>query len=301
MDKRQRASWLATGERRTEKWLAKSGTRLGRSIPYVLATEDQRRYGDRGWIPQGLGLDPVSGLLFQGYYYGGWVRRGAALAVLDPASERVVTDVRLGGPGLRPRHAGGVTVDGKRLLVTDRGWLYTYELDEVLNARRGRTVRQIAPTLPIDGGSYATAHEDRLYVGLFGESLLFTYERVRGGWASVGEAMSTPVNGQGVLVRDQEFVFSTSRGTHHMSKLVVRPRDAGGDDTEDRSHRLPNMSEGIVELDGELVVTYESGAAAYSRPFDGLVDGERRRGRPETMWPLARLTHTPLAEVGLSE
>ncbi|MFT4298040.1 MAG: hypothetical protein QM597_00135 [Aeromicrobium sp.] len=295
MRRRHVAAWLATGQQRTEGWVADSGSRLGMEIPFVRASGSRR-----AWVPQGLALDPQTGHLLQSYYARTRLGYRSWLAVLDPSQGRIVNVVRLGGPGRTPHHAGGVAVDGERVYVTDKGWLHTYRRADV---RRGRwwPIRQVHAPQRVEGGSYAAMHADRLYLGDFAGALLFTYERDGQRWRRVGDPIVTPPEGQGVVVRDQEFVFSASRGQHHAAYLVVQPRSSreGQAGSKTRHYRLPNMAEGVVEVGGELITTYESGAACFVRPFRGLRDGEPVQGRPETMWPLARLTHTPLSALGL--
>ena len=55
------------------------------------------------------------------------------------------------------------------------------------------------------------------------------------------------------------------------------------------------IAEAIVEVSGELITTYESGASPYSRPSAygfGLVTGR--------MWASTHMTCTPIASLGLA-
>jgi hypothetical protein len=97
------------------------------------------------------------------------------------------------------------------------------------------------------------------------------------------------------VVRDGEFVFSTSPNRFDEGSLIVQDRETG-----DRSdpYTLPNMAEGVVEVDGNLVTTYESSAEHYSN--DGS-DWGWVPGVPDDddLWANPYLTVTPLSALGL--
>jgi len=98
------------------------------------------------------------------------------------------------------------------------------------------------------------------------------------------------------VVRDGELVFSTSPNRFDEGSLIVQDRDTG-----ERSdpYTLPNMAEGVVEVDGNLVTTYESTARQYDD------DGSRFGWVPgvpddDDLWANPFLTQTPLSALGLS-
>ncbi|MBB6628278.1 hypothetical protein H5V45_13200 [Nocardioides sp. KIGAM211] len=296
--------WVEHGLDRNEDWLEGNGSGLGPIIPYVAATGD-----DRGWIPQGLGYDPASGLLLQSYYN----HHGdpATMALIDPTSGHPMGDVALGGYTDNgrptdygtPGHAGGVAVDGDNVYVTSEGQVYTYSLNDMQNASSGDEVPQVAPPQELAASSYSTIKDGQLYVGDFDSNTMYAYNKGPDGqWQPVvgsnGQPLPipTPDNVQGVLVRDGEFVFSTSSGRGNESQLIVQDRNSG-----DRSdpYTMPNMSEGVVEVNGNLITTYESGAAEYDH-WDGKLGWLWGVKDSDSLWANPYMTSTPLGELGLS-
>lgn len=289
--------WVEEGLRKNEEWLSGNDSGLGPLIPNTAATGD-----DRGLIPQGLGYDPGSMTLLQGYY----TKDGDShLALIDEVTGREIGEVQLGGydrPGQEsggPTHAGGVTVDGDDVYVVDNGEVYTYSLSDIRSRAPGETVTQSAPPQTgLDGGSYSTMKDGRLYLGDHGNNELHVYERGSSGdWVKV-ETIETPEDCQGVIVRDDELVFSSSYGRHQdHSSLIVQDLDGNRSDP----YLLPSMSQGVVEVDGELVVTYESGAEEFDHATPGnsgwwwLLDDYR------DLWANPYMTRTPLSELGLAE
>lgn len=288
--------WVEEGIARNQEWLDDYGSELGPPIPSIGA------WGDgRGLIPQGLGYDPATGLLLQGYYDHD-EGDPSVLALIDQLTGEKVGEVNLGGvpldqSGLKdvdhgtPGHAGGVSVQGNNVYVTDyvdgQAKVYTYSLSDMRSAGRGETVQpQTVQTLP-HGGSYSAVRNGLLYLGTFNETQEGTLHVYRpdgkGGWTEMPErAVSTPPQCQGVIVRDGEYVFSTSWGRGNESSLVVQDHDGSRE-----TYTFPNMSEGVVEVDGNVLVTYESGATEYSVDDDDL-------------WPNKTMTSTPLAGLGLT-
>jgi hypothetical protein len=297
--------WVERGLEKNEDWMKDTGSSLGPLIPNTQATGD-----DRGWIPQGLGYDPVLGQLVQSYY----TEDGTStIAVIDEATGREVNEVVLGGdttedgkvvPGPAPGHAGGVAVDGDQVYVTSGKKVWTYSLSDLRSASPGDTVQPSAAH-PVAAGSYSAFHDGRLYVGDHYGNKLYAYEKDgSGGWTPVTgsdgepEVIETPEKVQGVVVRDGELVFSTSFGRQNESALVVQDRETGerGD-----PYPMPNMSEGVVEVDGELLTTYESGAATYDDAGTGAAGWLWGVPDDDGLWATQHMTRTPLSELGLTE
>ena len=290
--------WVERGLDRNRNWMEGNDSGLGPLIPNTQATGD-----DRGWIPQGLGYDPSSGLLLQGYYT---KDEGdlSSLSLIDEASGLELNQVNLGGEVSEggttqdygtPSHAGGVTVDGDHVYVTSDNQVWTYSLSEMRNAGSGAPVNPTAPPQSVSAGSYTAFADGTLYVGDHYGDQLYAYEKDPSGqWQPVTGTdgspvvIETPPSVQGVVVRDGEFVFSTSSGRESGSSLVVQDAETGerGD-----PYPMPNMSQGVVEADGDLITTYESGAGAYSEPT----------GDADDLWANPHMTRTPLGELGLSE
>jgi len=290
---------------KNEEWLKRSGSELGPMIPNIAATGD-----GRGWIPQGLGYDPVTGTLLQGYYTkdGEDMGDAAYLALIDELTGKEKGEVTLGGTyyndegrpldGGIPTHAGGVSVDGDNVYVVDNGEVYTYSLSDIRRGGSGETVDQSAPPQKgMSGGSYSAVKDGKLYLGHHEDNELHVYTREGDQWVKE-HTIETPDNCQGVLVRDNEFVFSASSGRHEdNSQLYVQQFDSN---TRGR-YDLPSMSQGVVEVNGELVVTYESGAEEFDTA--SALHGGWWWGQNDysDLWANPHMSRTPLSEVGLTQ
>ncbi|TQL69752.1 hypothetical protein FB381_3666 [Nocardioides albertanoniae] len=287
---KRRHRWVDRGTARTETWLNRSGGSLGPLIPHIAATAVLTGLEDRGWVPQGLAFSPEAKLLLQGYHGD---KLGSALALIDEPSGELINAVYLGGPKgsvAGPVDAGGVAVIGDEVFVCREGnppRLYRYSLAQILHAEPLSTVFTVSSLVAIAAGSYLAAAKDLIYVGSHANNRLYKYIRKNDTWQiKTPIGVRTPVGTQGVVIRDEEYVFSVSRGPAKRSKLVVQDRVT----IRPRAVQwLPNLAEGVAEVDGEFVVTYQSGARRYSR-------GTSSRGQA---WPSTHMTRTPLARLGL--
>ena len=218
----------------------------------------------------------------------------ATLALVDAVTGQEIGDVNLAGvpdpfggsTGTGPSHAGGVSVQGDSVIVVDKGKVYTYSMSDIRRQQSGASVSATdVQTVPA-GGSYSAIKDGRLYLGDYAADTLYVYEQdASGSWqpardaSGSAEVIDTPDKAQGVVVRDGEFVFSTSPNRFDEGSLIVQGRDTG-----ERSdpYTLPHMSEGVVEVDGTLVTTYESTAEQYDDDGStyGWVPGVPRLRRP---------------------
>lgn len=288
--------WVEEGIAKNKKWLAESGGGLGPLIPNTAATGD-----DRGLIPQGLGYDPDSGMLVQGYY----TKAGESyVALIDPVTGQEIGEAELGGytrPGEQsegPTHAGGVTVVGDSVYVVDNGEVYTYSLKALRNATPGTPVTQTyPPQKELNGGSYSAYHDGLLYLGDHEKDKLYVYKPDADGiWRQI-DSVDTPANCQGVLVRNGEFVFSASSGRHeNHSQLYVQDFDGN----RSQPYDLPSMSQGVVEVDGNLVVTYESGAEEFDHARVGNSGWWWGSDDYRDLWANRFMSEIPLSELSLS-
>lgn len=285
-------AWVAHGLDRNDDWTRGNGSGLGPLIPNTAAGGDTR-----GLTPQGLGYDAATRSLLQAYY---GPDHDSVLSVIDEVSGKEVTEVELGGYGAAsdaaPEHAGGVAVDGDRVYVTDKGTVYTYSLKEIRDSTPGEPVPQSARPQSLDGGSYATVHEGRLYLGDHDANEMHVYTRGPTGWVKE-ETVQTPELVQGVAVRDGEYVFSTSYGRDNASSLVVQDRASG---ERGEPYPLPNMSQGVVEVDGRLIASYESAAGKFSEPTSEFRWPWEDSGMAD-LWANPFMTSTPLSELGLTD
>ena len=302
LDEETRA-WVEQGLEKNKEWEGESGSTFGPLIPNTLATGD-----DRGLIPQGLAYDPRTGTYVMSYYTPDGT---STLALVDSVTGEEIGDVDLAGlydpyadpPSPGPSHAGGVSVQGDEVVVVDKGKVYTYSMSELRGQKNGGTANATSVQDVPDGGSYSAIHDGKLYLGDYGADKLYVYEKdASGHWQPSRDASGhvevhdTPDKAQGLVVRDGEFVFSTSPNRFDEGSLVVQDRESG-----ERSdpYTLPNMAEGVVEVDGNLVTTYESTADKYS---DDGSDWGWVPGVPDDddLWANPYLTVTPLAALGLS-
>lgn len=317
--------WLKNGMDKTVEWFEKNEGSFGPLIPNLGASGDKR-----GLTPQGLGIDPNTGWIIQTSYShdGG----NSVLSMVDPTTGQETVDVELGGwtgkdsAGDKveiptPDHAGGVASDGKYTYVTSSGepsHVFTYLTSDLKDG--GKHADPIGPPtqLPNGAGAYGTIKDGQLYVGTHvgdiggggnkydgadDDGKLYRYlPDGHGGWTqdtSFGGGtgyVHTPPQAQGVVVRDGEYVFSTSLGRDKSGRLIPQDRqdDEPGNGDRGPAYELPYMSEGIIELDGNILTTYESGADYYGPHADSKVDDD-------DLWANPYMTKTPLDALGLSE
>ena len=217
-------------------------------------------------MPQGLGYDPSTDQLLTTYYSSpdGEPDRdaGILLSIQDRATGNEVLSALLAGPD----HGGGVAIDGDHVWVTSSdGYVYLYSLADI-EAANGATV-QPQTRFAVPASAYLTVHDGRLYVGSFDEEdpgSVYSVPLGADGQPSgppVFEATAPP-RSQGLAVTDDGFVFSTSWGRENPSELVSISHSG-----EVKHLTAPNMSEGLVIVNGQVYVVYESGASAYQ--YDG--------------------------------
>jgi hypothetical protein len=282
------------------------GTMPGPIIPETFGTGQD----DRGWTPQGLGLTPDGNLIQTGYEKAVDPETGetvylANLTIIDPDTGQVLNTVELGGgSGLPPNHAGGVVVHDGTVWVassdTDNPTMVPYSLSQLTGATPTDTVQPSGPPMPVGAGAAATVSGDTMYVGSFeedgpGEMYTYTWDPETKSWGDKQGPVAIPPQTQGIAVRGNEIVFSTSFGRDRTSQLQsYNLHDiTGGGTLPDplRTVDLPNMSEGVVMLPNGLVTTHESGASPYVSP-----DGKD----PDDLWAGTFMTLTPYDELGLA-
>jgi len=302
LDSETRA-WVEQGLAKNKEWAEESGSTFGPLIPNTAATGD-----DRGLTPQGLAYDPRTGTYVMSYYDGDH-SGPSTIALVDAVTGQEIADVNLGASTDAadtlgaPSHAGGVSVQGNDVIVVDKGKVYTYSMSDIRDQQGGGTVHPTVVQQVGGGGSYSAVRDGKLYLGDYDANKLYVYEKdAFGTWQPVrdasgrAEAHETPDKVQGVVVRDGEFVFSTSPNRFDDGSLIAQDRTTGERDF----YSLPNMAEGVVEVDGNLVTTYESSAETYDddgRSY-GWVPGFKD---DDDLWANPFLTMTPLSALGLSE
>jgi hypothetical protein len=219
------------------------------------------------WVPQGLGYDPSTDQLLTTYYSSpdGTPDRdaGILLSIQDRGTGNEVLSALLAGPD----HGGGVAIDGDHVWVTSSdGYVYLYSM-AAIEAAHGAAV-QPQTRFPVPASAYLTVHDGRLYVGSFDEKdpgTVYSVPLGADGQPSgppVFEATAPP-RAQGLAVTDDGLVFSTSWGRENHSELISISHSG-----EVKHLTAPNMSEGLVIVNGQVYVVYESGASAYQYDFN---------------------------------
>ena len=278
----------------------------GPSIPNTLATGDD----DDRWTPQGLGYDPDSKppALLQASYSG----KDSRLSLVDPETGQQLGFVELGGyqGGPPPNHAGGVTVHDGRVYVMSSATkdqdpqMYSYSLQDVRSTPPGETIVSRAEPTVMKAGAYSSIDGDTMYVGTFesdapGRLHVYRWDDATTTWVEQPGSYETPPKTQGAAVIDGQIVFSTSGGRDKTSKLQAYQLSdvlAGHGNDETRllgEITMPNMSQGVVPIDGTgLITTYESGASPYSEP---------KGDRPASaLWGSPSMTITPFSALDMT-
>ncbi len=282
------------------------GTMPGPVIPDVFSTGQD----DRAWTPQGLGLDPDGNLIQTGYEKSIDPETGktiylANLTIIDPDTGRVLNTVELGGgSGLPPNHAGGVVVHDGIVWVASSDdkdpTMVPYSLSQLSNATPTATVHPSGPPVHVGAGASSTINGNTMYVGSFdehgpGKMYTYTWDADTKSWGNEQGPVEIPAETQGIAVRGNEIVFSTSYGRDSGSQLQSYNLDdvTGGSGLPDpiRTVDLPTMSEGLAMLPDGIATTHESGASPYATP-----DGKD----PNDLWAGTFMTLTPYDELGLS-
>jgi hypothetical protein len=222
--------------------------------------------GDTDWVPQGLGYDPASDTLLTTYYSSpdGNPDRddGILLSIQDRATGNEILNAVLAGPD----HGGGVAIDGDHVWVTSSdGYVYLYSLADI-KAANGAIV-QPQTRFPVPASAYMTMHDGRLYVGSFDDSdpgSVYSIPLGADGMPSGPPVfeVTAPPRSQGLAVTDDGYVFSTSYGRENPSELISISHSG-----QVGHLKAPNMSEGLVIVNGQVYVVYESGAKPYQ--YDG--------------------------------
>lgn len=263
------------------------------------------------WTSQGLAYDGEH-LLVGSYHDGDGDGHGdnpigpgltpSRLTYVDYETGKEAGNVYLNGDGKvgAPTHTGGVATDGEHVWVSSNEHVYVYDKAQLDAAQdSGRPVDAI-DVVPTPAHSYVTYAQGRLFVGDYGNNRLYEIPVNRDGSPLphiAGEPIETPNNVQGVVVRDDEFIFSSSDG--HSGKFYRQDRTPELFDFNDREEieltgGEPGNEDGYdshgveeaVEIDGDIVLAHESGAYGYQK-------------NPGSKWDEPELTRISLDELGL--
>lgn len=292
-------AWLERGLVRSMRHDLTHPTDAGPIIPGTLATG-----ADDGFIPQGLCYDPESGHLLQTSYTSDG---RAQLSLVDPETGELTQTVDLGKGGAgdtAPDHAGGVAVHDGTVYVTSSDSpprLFAYSLADIERASPGSTVDVQGTPVPVAAGAYSTIVDGTLYVGTHeedgpGQLHTYTWDKDSRSWEKSGGPFPTPPKVQGIAVRGNEVVYSSSLGRGNGSTLQSFNRgdalSAGPLGDPIRTVDLPNMAEGVAALPQGLLTTFESGAEKYS--------STTRSASLDELWAAMNMSVTPYSELGLA-
>jgi hypothetical protein len=274
------------------------------------------------WIPQGQGYDSKNEEILTSYYNedhevllsrqgkkgkeAGHVILGGTL--VDPPRGGQEPESSVPPPG----HGGGVATDGKFVYVADTEGVYVYSREAVARAEKGETVPALDfvpkpygdeyivngdPTPLINKASYMTVKDGYAYVGSYSANdddragAVWRYKITENGIdpASVQGPIRAPDQAQGVTVVDGALLFTTGS-----QKLYYQPitstEDTFAADIDDREEIgngfIDQYAQGLNVIDGELWVTYESGADPY-------------KDKPGTRNPRDHIQRIPLERLDL--
>lgn len=299
---------------------------------------------DEDWTVQGLAYDEERGDLMVTSYDGhksdsdlaGPYDKRSRLTYVDHETGEETGDIYLGGKaepgplGTRgaghgaPTHSGGIATDGKHTWVSSNGMIYVYDSDQLRRAAETGDETPVPAKEVIDPPGEAASYvsyamvdgKPRLFVGEYEGKKLHEIGVDGNGIpdTTAENTYETPERTQGVLVRDDEFVFTSSNG--HNGKLVAQDRDWDGQgrlpDTIDSRYRdieLDGGEEGnedgydshgienIIEIDGEIIIAHESGGVGYHDGDDGELGTDD--DLPGSHLDEPELTRTPLDELDL--
>lgn len=221
----------------------------------------------------------------------------------DPGSTAEVRSVILGGARAdsvleeispAPNKGGGVATNGEYVYLADTEAVYVYRRADI-DATDNTCSVPVAPVHVIAmpkgfSASYLTVQGDQLYVGSFVQNLrdpfgltpsqtpeLYRID-INGADGSFDPAkpsgrIETPYNVQGAAVTDQGILFTTSYSNDRIASphhLIFQSFDGPAHAfnaepaSEARSvYDLDYYAEGVNIINGEVWVTYESGADKY--------------------------------------
>ncbi len=262
------------------------------------------------WTSQGLAYDGKN-LLVGSYHDGNGDGDGdkpigpgltpSRLTYVDYQTGKEAGNVYLNGKGDvgAPTHTGGVATDGKHVWVSSNEHVYVYDKAELDAAQDSGVPVDAIDVVKTPAHSYVTYAQNKLFVGDYENNQLYEFPIEDGSPnpAKAGAPITTPNNVQGVVVRDDEFIFSSSDGHsgkfyrqdrtpelfdfNNREEIELKGGEPGNEDGYD-SHGI----EEAVEIDGEIVLAHESGAYGYQK-------------NPGEKWDEPELTRISLDELGL--
>lgn len=214
-------------------------------------------------------------LLLLGMYRAG---SPSYLVGIDPDASRVVATV-----AVEESHLGGLAFLGDWLFTGDNPWPHPgsptvrrYRVAELRNtmlqaAAYGSQpyLRGDGPRQPVHATDFMATDGDAMYAGNHGnpaDGVMYRYSLDDDGWLRAEQGpWAVPARAQGLVITPDDFVFSTDNNTGRGELVVVRRESPGGHPRPIGCIWMPSMPEGIAVHHRNLLATFESGAARYSR------------------------------------
>lgn len=166
-------------------------------------------------------------------------------------------------------HVGGIALTSKYLWVAGEGVVRRYPAS-VIRAKKSALLKQNAPATNVAGkASYMQAQGETLWVGNFNatsKDWMYQYQVQSNGTLRYLQDRRTPSEVQGVIVRGNRIIWSTSEGRLNPGRLIVWPYSKAYDGSSSTGNfvKAPNMIEGIAYVNGQIRAVFESSANKYN-------------------------------------
>ncbi|MFC5648812.1 hypothetical protein ACFPYJ_06660 [Paenibacillus solisilvae] len=237
---------------------------------------------DQKYVPQGISYWPSKNWILIAYYYhdknSPTTVKDSIIAVIDRATGNHVKNIYLNddktsGAIHHAGHVGGLAVSSNYLWVSSTAKAadssfntFRYKLSDVAAAGNNSGLK-LDKGYNLSSASYSYYADGDLWVGKFddtAESTLYRYnlDSAENVLASPIDSYSTPQQVQGVAITDNYIIYSQSLGRNKPSYLRIYNK-AKPSNLQD-SMTIPNMSEGLMVINGSLYINFESGADYYS-------------------------------------
>ncbi|MCJ8012069.1 hypothetical protein MUG84_09970 [Paenibacillus sp. KQZ6P-2] len=237
---------------------------------------------DTHYVPQGMTYYPAKNWILISYYYhnksNDSLVKDSLIAVVDAGSGKFVKNVYLSdekqsGGISHSGHVGGMGVSKSYLWIASSAStadtqynMLRYKLSDV-SAAKNNSHLKLNKGYKLKASSYATVADGDLYVGKFDEknsSYLYRYDlnSSENPSASPIATYKTPAKVQGVAVTGSNLIFSASYGRNNPGYLYIYTKAASP--KLKKTMKIPNMSEDLAIINGNLYINFESGAKYYS-------------------------------------
>ncbi|GIO32528.1 MULTISPECIES: hypothetical protein [Paenibacillus] len=236
---------------------------------------------DTYYVPQGMTYYPAKNWILISYYYhkkNSSAVKDSLIAVVDASTGKFVknvylTDEKKSGSIYHSGHVGGMGVSKTYLWVassTDakdsKYNMLRYKLSDLAAAKNNGHLK-LNKGFKLKASSYATVADGDLYVGKFDEknnSSLYRYDLNGSENPSSSPIVTykTPAKVQGVAVTGSHLIFSTSYGRNNPGYLRIYTKASSP--KLKKTMKIPNMSEDLAIIKGNLYINFESGAKYYS-------------------------------------